>query len=281
MGLEETLSLWKNVDESDRTATWKLDPVLKFFSPSMLDEFVAGKPTAFSMEQIFEVQDLVEKKQKEGFSSEESSCCSGLVSIFGPGGVRSKVARSHKLNKVIEQRLIELSQDGKVKICRGLNENENENRKEEIENSRINENLKMNESSRINENVEEYVKFAPGMPEEAKINIRNIPSKDGEIIGVIDSKSLLKSSGQNVGPYYCLELTDGRKGYALSETQDRKLLVSSKSPLKSSGFETQIKNSTQSAPNEFVPKQEFMTLKARVESLEADLKALKTLLRSA
>jgi len=79
-------------------------------------------------------------------------------------------------------------------------------------------------------------------PEEAKINIRNIPSKDGEIIGVIDSKSLLKSSGQNVGPYYCLELTDGRKGYALSETQDRKLLVSSKSPLKSSGFETQIKN---------------------------------------
>lgn len=113
MSEEGSLETWKELSSGDRVRIWENDAVLKYFVPSMLQEFVDGKPTAFSMEQIFEVQNRLEVEQKAGISTQDAELANQVSSIFGPKGVKSKVARSHKLNKVIQARMLELVANGK------------------------------------------------------------------------------------------------------------------------------------------------------------------------
>ena len=97
---EDTVRAWEKLQLQQRREVWKEDPVLCYFDGIHVQDCLEGKNESFSMEEIMEIQD----KLPPAPTGDDSV----IFSIFGKNGVRSKVARSHKLNKVITDRLTTL-----------------------------------------------------------------------------------------------------------------------------------------------------------------------------
>lgn len=97
---EETVREWEKLPLQARREVWKSDAVLCYFDNIHLQDCLEGKNQSFSMEEIIEIQD----KLPPAPTGDDAT----IFDIFGKNGVRSKVARSHKLNKIIEDRFIAL-----------------------------------------------------------------------------------------------------------------------------------------------------------------------------
>jgi len=313
---EDTSSGWADVDVQSRMSIWEADPVLRYFQSDMIQEMLDGKRTAFTMEQIFEVQNQLERyaKTNKDMPEEEKLLAKQIEDIFGPGGVRSKVARSHKLNKVVECRLAELVENGRPIVpvnTQASNENVAENVNAgalspvssvaaastgTVPLQDVTQHVPVPGDADFKHSYTVFLRFAPDMPDHAKVNIRKTASLDGDVVGSAGSDTVLKCTGVRVGDFAEVMLAgSNEKGYVLTSTNDRQLFVECEqmasspeiSTLSQPILETKNDKGIHSSPvrnpepSTFVTMEEYMKLKSKVELIEADLRALRLLLRNA
>lgn len=95
---EEVTEAWKKLRVNERRSIWSTDPVLSFFQAEFIQDCLEGKSQGFNMEQIIEVQDKLAAAPKPSDKV--------IRDVFSTS--KSKVARSHKFNRIIEDRLTAL-----------------------------------------------------------------------------------------------------------------------------------------------------------------------------
>mmetsp|Transcript_3508 Transcript_3508/g.5066 ORF Transcript_3508/g.5066 Transcript_3508/m.5066 type:complete len:365 (-) Transcript_3508:50-1144(-) len=211
------VQFWEGLSSEHKRFVFKNDPVFRYFDVFSILEIAEGKLLKFDVEKIALLQDKVLE-----YAADPENLDQGVRDVFAPKATKNLNVRSHKLVKIIKDRLQELYTSGDVPSPRGMEEEES------------NPALRMspsNESGSSSDNSEDFVPHEPrylclssALPEGARINIRSSPQTDGDVVTTIDSSSRVLAVGM-IGHWAKVQSNEYGDAWVLTNTGNLQLLV--------------------------------------------------------
>jgi len=187
-------AFWETVSEEQKGPFFKCDPVLRFFDTFSILEVIEGKLLKFDVDKTAELQDRIDKVE---------ACVEDqpIRDVFAPGATRNPNVRTHKLVKIIKDRLSYIVENDKF----------------------VPTESHPRAGDKIVWRATRSLCLAHDLPAGAKINLRIEPHAEAAVADAIDASSVITAFA-NVGDWFCVESEQGEL-WVLSRTPDRVLLV--------------------------------------------------------
>ncbi|CAK9002984.1 Pyruvate dehydrogenase E1 component subunit alpha-1 [Durusdinium trenchii] len=208
MDFAEVQQFWEGVSAEQKVATFKQDPVLRFFDEFQILEVAEGKVLKFDVEKIAELQDRVDKLPEQGDDKI-------VREIFGPGATRNIKVRSHKLVKIIQGKLASICESGELAAV-ALQPAAPAQQAVKTPDPAADPAQPVRGTAR-------RLQLSRDLPDEAKLNVRTGPSPEAQVVATIDKEAVLESTGQS-GDWALVELEGYGEAWVLTCTSDREQL---------------------------------------------------------
>jgi len=177
MEFEEAQQFWERAGEGVKRHAFRMDPVLRFFDDFSVLEAVEGKLVKFDVEKISDLQDKVDSLPQDAAAED-----SGVRDIFAPGSTKNINVRSHKLLKIIKDRLIAIAQSGVLP--------EVQDEPEQDQGQMPAQNTSRGQEYPAPGTIQQFaqpilMQLGPALPQGAKLNIRAEPDSNAEVVGTL------------------------------------------------------------------------------------------------
>jgi hypothetical protein len=211
MSFEEAQRFWETCGAGAKARAFAGDAVLRFFDPAQLVEVLDGKLIKFDVDKIAELQDRVDKL---GAAPEDEV----VREVFAAGSTRALNVRSHKLSKVVKDRLMAVAARGELPA--GEEEGPGpQSATPSPQSERAAPSARPGGAA-----AAQVLRLALDLPEGARLNVRAEPSADGEIVAVLEAGGRVQCLARH-GDWARVQSDDFGEAWVLTCTPDRMLMV--------------------------------------------------------